>query len=72
MQACSCFTNIVCWVDPERRVAAALLTSGKPVVYPELYHLWDALRQIGRACPKERTAGTLAPTLRPAAARPAR
>jgi CubicO group peptidase (beta-lactamase class C family) len=44
-------TNIVCWADPERRVAAALLTSGKPVLYPELYYLFELLRQIGLACP---------------------
>jgi CubicO group peptidase (beta-lactamase class C family) len=46
------FTNIVAWADPERRVSAALLTTGKPLVYPELYYLYDALRQIGLACPK--------------------
>ena len=45
------FTNILCWADPERRVAAALLTSGKPLVYPELYYLFELLRQIGVACP---------------------
>lgn len=48
------FTNIVCWADPERRIAAALMTSGKPFVYPELYYLFDVLRQIGLACPKGR------------------
>jgi len=48
------FTNIVGWADPERTVAAALLTSGKPVIYPELIHLWDALRRIGLACSKVR------------------
>jgi CubicO group peptidase (beta-lactamase class C family) len=47
------FTNIVAWADPERRVAAALMTSGKPLVYPELYYLFDVLRQIGIACGKE-------------------
>jgi CubicO group peptidase (beta-lactamase class C family) len=46
------FTNVVCWADPEREVAAALMTSGKPFVYPELYHLYEVLRQIGVACPK--------------------
>jgi len=46
------FTNIVCWADPERQVAAALMTSGKPFVYPEIYHLFDIARQIGLACPK--------------------
>jgi CubicO group peptidase (beta-lactamase class C family) len=46
------FTNIICWADPERDVAAALMTSGKPFIYPELYYLFDVLRQIGLACPK--------------------
>jgi CubicO group peptidase (beta-lactamase class C family) len=46
------FTNIVSWADPERQVAAALLTSGKPLIYPELYFVFDVLRQIGIACPK--------------------
>jgi len=48
------FTNIVCWADPERSLAAALMTSGKPIVYPELYWLWEILRRIGAACPRER------------------
>lgn len=46
------FTNVVCWADPERDVAAALMTSGKPFIYPELYYVFDVLRQIGLACPK--------------------
>ena len=46
------FTNIVSWADPERQVAAALLTSGKPRIYPEIYFVFDILRQIGLACPK--------------------
>ena len=45
------YTNILCWADPERRVAVALLTSGKPLVYPELYYLWELLWQIGVGCP---------------------
>jgi CubicO group peptidase (beta-lactamase class C family) len=57
------FTNIIAWADPERQVAAALLTSGKPLVYPEIYWLWDVLRQIGLACPKEtRGAGAFVPS----------
>jgi CubicO group peptidase (beta-lactamase class C family) len=47
------FTNIVSWADPERQVAAALMTSGKPFIYPELIHFLDVLRRIGSACPKE-------------------
>ncbi|HUI25378.1 MAG TPA: serine hydrolase domain-containing protein [Candidatus Kryptonia bacterium] len=46
------FTNIVSWADPQRDVAAALMTSGKPLIYPELYHAWNVLRQIGLACRK--------------------
>jgi CubicO group peptidase (beta-lactamase class C family) len=46
------FTNVICWADPERDVAAALMTSGKPFIYPELYYLFEVLRQIGLACPK--------------------
>src|SRR5262245_35590466 len=46
------FTNIICWADPERRVAAAILTSGKPFLYPELYYLFELLHQIDLACAK--------------------
>jgi CubicO group peptidase (beta-lactamase class C family) len=46
------FTNVICWADPERGLAAALMTSGKPFIYPELYYLFEVLRQIGLACPK--------------------
>jgi CubicO group peptidase (beta-lactamase class C family) len=46
------FTNILGWADPERAVSAAILTSGKPVVYPELPDLWRITRRIGKAAPK--------------------
>jgi CubicO group peptidase (beta-lactamase class C family) len=46
------FTNIISWADPERQVAATLMTSGKPLVYPELYFLHDVVWQIGTACTK--------------------
>src|SRR5882724_7850450 len=42
------FTHIVGWADPERQVAGALMTSGKPVLYPQIYYLFDIMRQIGR------------------------
>jgi CubicO group peptidase (beta-lactamase class C family) len=47
------FTNIVCWADSQRDTAVSIMTSGKPVVYPELYFAFDVLRQIGLACPKD-------------------
>jgi CubicO group peptidase (beta-lactamase class C family) len=46
------FTNIVGWADPERQVAAALTTSGKPLIYSGLYYAFDIMRQIGTACTK--------------------
>ncbi len=45
------FTNVICWADPARDVAAALLTSGKPLVYPQIYYLFEMLRRVGNAFP---------------------
>jgi len=51
------FTNIIGWADPERALAGGLITSGKPVIYPEILDLWMLMREIGRQVPKvERTA----------------
>jgi CubicO group peptidase (beta-lactamase class C family) len=55
------FTNILSWADPERQLSAALMTNGKPLVYPELYYLWDLVRQIGRACPKAKRRAAVVP-----------
>ncbi|HEY8516257.1 MAG TPA: serine hydrolase domain-containing protein [Candidatus Binatia bacterium] len=46
------FTNIVTWADPERDVAGALLTSGKPIVYPQIFWIFEILRRIGNAFPR--------------------
>jgi CubicO group peptidase (beta-lactamase class C family) len=46
------FTNIIGWADPERALAGGLITSGKPVVYPELVDLWRLMRTIGLEAPK--------------------
>jgi CubicO group peptidase (beta-lactamase class C family) len=47
------FTNMIGWADPERAISGALLTSGKPVLYPELPMLWATMRTIGKLCPKD-------------------
>jgi CubicO group peptidase (beta-lactamase class C family) len=65
------FTNVVAWADPERQVAAAIMTTGKPVVYPQIYFFWDVMRQIGLACPKDRR-GPLRSVTIPAATEPPR
>jgi CubicO group peptidase (beta-lactamase class C family) len=49
------FTNIVTWADPDRQVTAAVLTSGKPLVYPAIYDFIDIPRQIGLACAQVHT-----------------
>jgi CubicO group peptidase (beta-lactamase class C family) len=41
------FTNVMGWADPERGLSAAIITSGKPVLYPELPLIWALLRRIG-------------------------
>lgn len=47
------FTNIITWADPERRLSGALLTSGKPVLGPHLYDLWNVMRTIAEVCPQD-------------------
>lgn len=49
------FTNVVCWADPDRDVSAALLTTGKPLVYPQIYFVFETLRRIGLAFPRHAT-----------------
>ena len=48
------FTNILTWADPAREIAVALMTSGKPLIYPQLYYAFDLLLQIGRAFEKRK------------------
>jgi CubicO group peptidase (beta-lactamase class C family) len=45
------FTNIISWADPDRRLAVALVTSGKPFVSLDSLRLWNLLVEIGRAFP---------------------
>ena len=41
------FTNVMTWADPQRALAGGLITSGKPILYPELPDLWTLMRRIG-------------------------
>ena len=61
------FTNMLGWADPERAISGALLTSGKPILYPELTDLWALMRRIGAQAPKvERSALAFEPATGPA------
>lgn len=46
------YTNTVGWADSRRAISCALVTSGKPIVYPEIADFWRIMRQIGLDCPK--------------------
>jgi CubicO group peptidase (beta-lactamase class C family) len=50
------FTNIISWADPERELAAALLTSGKPFLNIEAVRLYQFLLAMSREFPKRRSA----------------
>jgi len=45
--------NIFTWADPERDIAVALTNTGKPLLYPEIYYIYDIMRKIGEAFPKD-------------------
>jgi len=40
--------------DDIAKVSGALMTSGKPVIYPEIYYLHDLMWTIGTVCTKTR------------------
>jgi CubicO group peptidase (beta-lactamase class C family) len=46
------FTNMLGWADPERALAAAVMTNGKPVLYPELPRFYNLMQTITSASPK--------------------
>jgi len=46
------FTNAFSWADPERQIAVALLTNGKPVLSLHAIRVVQLLGEIGRTFPK--------------------
>ncbi len=46
------FTNILAWADPERALACAVMTNGKPVLYPELPRFYGLMQRITAEAPK--------------------
>jgi CubicO group peptidase (beta-lactamase class C family) len=46
------FTNMLSWADPERAISVSVLTSGKPVVYPELPLFLGMMQRITTEMPK--------------------
>jgi CubicO group peptidase (beta-lactamase class C family) len=46
------FVNILSWADPERALAVAVITSGKPVLYPEIGRFYGLSQRITSEAPK--------------------
>lgn len=46
------FTNMLAWADPERALTCAVMTSGKPIIYPELPRLYNLMQRITSSAPK--------------------
>jgi CubicO group peptidase (beta-lactamase class C family) len=63
------FTNMLAWADPERALACAVMTNGKPVLYPELPRVYGLMQTITSAAPK--VAGAEMCVWDPLAGRPA-
>jgi CubicO group peptidase (beta-lactamase class C family) len=46
------FTNMLAWADPERGLSCAVMTNGKPALYPELPRFYGLMQTITSAAPK--------------------
>jgi CubicO group peptidase (beta-lactamase class C family) len=46
------FTNMLAWADPERATAVAVMTNGKPVLYPEVARFYNLMQRITSETPK--------------------
>jgi len=46
------FSNMLAWADPERAISVAVLNSGKPIVYPEMYRFLGTMQRITSEMPK--------------------
>lgn len=46
------FTNVFGWADPDREIAAALISNGKPFISIEVVRLLQCLAAIGREIPR--------------------
>ena len=44
--------NIMGWADPERGISGGLITSGKALVYPEVYRFYGLMQRIASEVPK--------------------
>lgn len=48
------FTTCLAWADPERDLSAALMTTGKPFITPELVIWLNIMRTIAARIPRKK------------------
>jgi len=48
------FTNMLAWADPERALSCAIMTSGKPILYPELVRFYLLIQRVTSEADKVR------------------
>jgi CubicO group peptidase (beta-lactamase class C family) len=46
------FTNILAWADPERATSVAVMTNGKPLLYPDVPRFYNLMQRITSETPK--------------------
>ncbi len=46
------FTNMLAWADPQRALSCAVMTNGKPILYPELPRFYNLMQRITSSVPK--------------------
>jgi CubicO group peptidase (beta-lactamase class C family) len=46
------YINILAWADPERGLAACVMTNGKPIIYPEMARFLGVTQRITSEAPK--------------------
>jgi CubicO group peptidase (beta-lactamase class C family) len=46
------FTNMLAWADPERALSVAVMTNGKPILYPEFPRFFLLMQRITSEAPK--------------------
>jgi CubicO group peptidase (beta-lactamase class C family) len=63
------FTNMLAWADPQRGLACAVMSNGKPTLYPELPRFYNLMQRITASAPKLR--GSAMEVWDPLAGRPA-
>jgi CubicO group peptidase (beta-lactamase class C family) len=45
------FTNMLAWADPQRALSCAVMTNGKPILYPEFPRFYNLMQRITSSAP---------------------